>query len=59
MEISSSSAPAQSSVGVEAIKKATEIQARDVLKVLESVTLESQKSVAQKTGLGNSLNIAG
>lgn len=59
MEISSSNTPTQSSAGVEAIKKATETQERDVLKALESVKEESQKDIAQKTGLGTNLNLAG
>ncbi len=59
MEVSSSNTATQSSVGVEAIKKATEIQERDVLKVLESAKEASQKDVAQKTGLGTNLNLAG
>lgn len=59
MEISSTNTPTQASAGVEAIKKATETQERETLKVLESVNEESQKDVAQKTGLGNNLNLAG
>jgi len=61
MGVSASSGP--SSIGVEVQKKAQDVQAQQVLKVLESANKEAQetssKTTAQKTGLGNSLNIAG
>lgn len=59
MEISSSNTPTQSSTGVEAIKKATEVQEKQIVNILESANEQSQKEVAQKTGLGNNLNLAG
>ncbi|MEK6658047.1 MAG: hypothetical protein AABY36_00020 [Campylobacterota bacterium] len=57
MDISSTTAP--SSPEIEAMKKATEVQERQILKVLESATEQSKQAVAQKTGLGSHLNIAG
>ena len=58
MDVSSSSGSASSSVQVEAMKKATEVQERQVLKILEGATEQSQKAAAQKTGLGTNLNIS-
>lgn len=57
MDVSSTQAPA--SPQIEAIKKATEVQEREILKVLESANEQSQQVTAQKTGLGNNLNISG
>lgn len=59
MEVSSSRTTAASSTGVEPIKKGVETQEQHVLKVLESLSDESQKAAAQKTGMGTNLNIAG
>jgi len=54
----------QDSIGLEVQKKAQDVQAQQVLKVLEGADkvaqdTASQAKTAQKTGLGNSLNIAG
>jgi len=57
MEISSTNN--NSAIGVEVQKKAQDVQAQQVLKVLESTNEQSQQVTAQKTGLGNSLNITG
>lgn len=57
MDVSSTQAPV--SPQIEAIKKATEVQEREILKVLESANEQSQKVTAQKTGIGNNLNISG
>jgi len=57
MEVSSSG-PSQS-VTVEAQKKAQDVQEQQILKVLEGATEQSKQVTAQKTGLGNSLNISG
>ncbi len=54
-----SSTTAQSTPQIEAMKKATDVQEQQILKVLESANEQSQKVTAQKTGLGNNLNIAG
>ena len=70
MAVSSISA-GQGSLQIEAQKKAQDVQAQQVTKVIESATEQSRdttsenrevseaSSIAQKTGLGNSLNIAG
>jgi len=59
MEVSNSGSSNQaSSVGVEALKKSIDIQEQQVLKVLESSADQAQKVAAQKTGLGNNLNIS-
>ncbi|MCK9453563.1 MAG: hypothetical protein WCY51_02015 [Sulfurimonas sp.] len=57
MNVSSSGATAQSSTQVEAMKKSIDTQEQQVLKILENANKESQKMAAQKTGLGNNLNI--
>lgn len=59
MNISSSTEAAPSSTHIEVMKKAMETQEQQVLKVLESANEQSQKVAAQKTGLGNNLNMVG
>lgn len=59
MEISSSNTTTQSSPDVEALKKSIDTQEQQALKILESLSEESQKAAAQKTGVGVNLNIAG
>lgn len=44
---------------VEVLKKAIDVQEQQVLKVLEGASQQSQQVTAQKTGMGNSLNIIG
>lgn len=56
MDVSSTGS---SSVAIDVMKKATEVQERQVLKVLESATEQSKQVTAQKTGMGNSINITG
>jgi len=48
MEISSSNTNTQSSSGVEAIKKSMDTQERQALKILESLSEESQKVASTK-----------
>lgn len=61
MDVSSSGGTGSTSVQVDVIKKATEVQEQQVLKVLEGIEKESkdaqQQVVAQKTGVGNSVDI--
>ncbi|MBW6487589.1 putative motility protein [Sulfurimonas sp.] len=59
MNVSSSTAAAPSSTHIEVMKKAMETQEQQVLKILEGSAEQSQKVAAQKTGIGNNLNIAG
>jgi hypothetical protein len=59
MDVSSSSQSGSASVQVEVMKKAAEVQERQILKVLESANEQSQQVTAQKTGIGNSINITG
>ncbi|QOY53306.1 hypothetical protein [Candidatus Sulfurimonas baltica] len=59
MDVSSSSGTGSSSVQVEVLKKATEVQERQILKVLESANEQSKQVTAQKTGIGGSINITG
>ena len=59
MEVSSSTQTQQtqsSSVEVEAMKKAQDVQAQQVMKVLESANEQSQQTTAQKTGVGGNIN---
>jgi len=53
------SAGTMQNVQVDVMKKAQDVQAQQVLKVLESVTQQSQQTTAQKTGMGNNINITG
>ena len=55
MEVSSSTNA--SSVGVEVQKKAQDVQAQQILKVLESANEQSQEVTAQKTGVGKNINL--
>ncbi len=62
MEVSA--ATGNNAIGLEVQKKAQNVQAQQVLKVLEGAEkiekdADTQARTAQKTGLGNSLNIAG
>lgn len=59
MEISSTPS---ASVQVEAMKKAEDTQgqqAQQILETLESIAQESKEMTAQKTGMGNNINITG
>jgi len=58
MDVSSSSGSGSSSIQVDVMKKSTEVQERQVLKILEGATEQSQKVAAEKTGLGTKLNIS-
>ncbi|MCW8895157.1 MAG: hypothetical protein OQK48_08035 [Sulfurimonas sp.] len=59
MDVSSGTGSVSAQVDV--MKKAAEVQEQQVLKVLEGIEKESQdtqqKNVAQKTGVGNSVDI--
>jgi hypothetical protein len=59
MDVSSSSGSGSVSAQVEVMKKATEVQEQQVLKVLESANEQSKEMTAQKTGVGKNLNITG
>lgn len=47
------------STPTETLKKAIDTQDRDALKVIQSATEDSKQVTAQKTGLGNHLNVSG
>ena len=56
MDVSSSTQ--SSGVGqVDIMKKAQDVQAQQVLKVLEGASEQSKQMTAQKTGMGNSINL--
>lgn len=61
MDVSSSGGSGSVSAQVEVMKKATEVQEQQVLKVLESADEQSkdikQVDTAQKTGIGNSIDL--
>ena len=59
MDVSSSSHANTASVQVDALKKSLDVQERDTLKILESSAEQSKQVNAQKTGLGNHINISG
>ena len=57
MDVSSSTN--SSAVGIEVQKKAQDVQSQQIVKILESANEQSKQVTAQKTGLGNGLNITG
>ncbi len=63
MDVSSSTGTASTatttntSAPIEAMKKSMDVQEQQVLKVLESASEQSKQMTAQKTGMGNSLNL--
>ena len=59
MEVSSSQGNGPVSAQVEVMKKATEVQEKQVMQILESANEQSKQMTAQKTGMGNSINITG
>ncbi len=59
MDVSSSSGTGSVSAQVEVMKKAVEVQEKQVLKVLESANEQSKQVTAQKTGVGNNINLTG
>jgi len=59
MEVSSSTNTEMGAVQVEALKKSIDVAQRATLKVLESANEQAQQVTAQKTGIGNNLNITG
>lgn len=58
MDVSSSTQTEASSVPVEALKKALDVQEKATLKVLESAAEQSKQVSAHKTGIGNTLNVS-
>ena len=57
MDVSASSSTGSVSAQVEVQKKATEVQEKQITKVLESASEQSKQTTAQKTGVGNSINL--
>lgn len=58
MEVSSSTAPTVNlPEGKSAMQKATEVQSQQVMKILEDMDEQTRAMTAQKTGVGNSINL--
>ena len=63
MDVSqTSSAPIQENMNKEpeaqsVLKKAQEVQEQQILKTLENTTEQSHQMTAQKTGMGNNINL--
>ncbi len=57
MEISSSGTKAD--VQIDVMKKAQDVQEKQIMKVLESAQEQAKEVTAQKTGVGGNLNITG
>jgi len=55
----SSTGSGSASIQVDVMKKATQVQEQQILKVLDSANQQSQEMTAQKTGVGGHLNITG
>lgn len=64
MDVSSStSIPAQTQtdsaqIGKDSIKRALDVQEQQILSTLKDTQEESQKTVAHKSGIGNTLNVS-
>ena len=58
MDVSSTNSD-MGSTQVEALKKSIDVSQRAALKVLESASEQSKQVTAQKTGVGNNINITG
>ena len=54
---STSNASTAQNIQIDVMKKAQDVQAQQVLKVLESANEQSQQVTAQKTGIGQNINI--
>jgi hypothetical protein len=59
MDVSSSQGSGSVSAQIEVMKKATEVQDQQILKVIDSANEQSREVAAQKTGVGKNLNITG
>jgi hypothetical protein len=59
MDVSSTNNSDASSVQVDVLQKAIDVNQREALKIIENAIEESKKITAQKTGLGTHLNISG
>jgi len=59
MEVQSSPNTASGLGQADIIKKSLDVQEQQVLKILESASEQSKQMTAQKTGIGNSINITG
>jgi hypothetical protein len=57
MDASASINSASSPAPTEPMKKAVEVQERQILKILESAQEQTNAVSAQKTGIGNNINI--
>ncbi|WP_324170495.1 hypothetical protein [Sulfurimonas sp.] len=59
MDVSSSSQQTPVESGGTPLEKAVDVQEKQVEKIIESATEQSKQTNAQKTGIGNSLNLIG
>ncbi len=48
-----------SATQVDVLQKAIDVNQMQAIKIMESAMIESEKVAAQKTGIGNNLNISG
>jgi len=48
-----------SATQVDVLQKAIDVNQMQAIKIMESAMIESEKVTAQKTGIGNNLNISG
>ena len=60
MEVSSSTQSSSGGIGqTDIIKKAQDVQAQQIEKIIESAQKQSQEITAHKTGVGKNINITG
>ncbi|MEA2099784.1 MAG: hypothetical protein U9P72_06615 [Campylobacterota bacterium] len=57
MEVSGATSTTASAVQVDSMKKSMDVQEQQVLKVLDSSNEQPKEMTAQKTGMGNNLNL--
>ncbi|UCM99169.1 hypothetical protein LCX93_06390 [Sulfurimonas sp. SWIR-19] len=59
MEVSSSTQTSSGLGQTDIMKKAQDVQAQQIEKILQSAQEQSKQMTAQKTGVGSNLNITG
>ena len=59
MNVSKSTESTVAAIQTEVLKKSIDVAERSILKVLEGASEQSKQVTAQKTGLGNGINITG
>ena len=59
MDVTSSTQQTPAETGTNPLEKALDVQEKQIQKIIESSSEQSKQMNAQKTGIGNSINIIG